>query len=35
VWLSLAVIAWAGRVTDAADGAAMEVDYVRVYRRGP
>jgi len=35
VWLSLAVIAWAGRVTDAADGAAMEVDHVRVYRRRP
>lgn len=35
IWLSLAVIAWAGRITDAIDGAAMEVDYVRVYRRKP
>lgn len=33
IWLSLAVIPWAGRVTDAIDGKAMEVDYVRVYRR--
>lgn len=35
VWLSLAVISWGGRVTDAIDGKAMEVDYVRVYRRKP
>ncbi len=35
VWLSLAVIPWAGRITDAIDGAAMEVDYVRIYRRKP
>ena len=35
VWLSLAVIPWAGRVTDAIDGTAMEVDYVRIYRKKP
>ena len=33
VWLSLAVIDWAGPVTDAIDGASMDVDYVRVFRR--
>jgi Beta-glucanase/Beta-glucan synthetase len=33
VWLSLAIIPWAGKVTDAIDGTAMEVDYVRVYKR--
>jgi len=33
VWLSLAVIPWAGTITDAIDGTRMEVDYVRVYRR--
>jgi hypothetical protein len=33
VWLSLAVIPWAGRITDSIDGTAMEVDYVRIYRR--
>lgn len=33
IWLSLAIIAWAGKVTDAIDGTAMEVDYVRVYKR--
>ena len=32
VWLSLAVIPWAGKITDAIDGTAMEVDYVRIYR---
>jgi beta-glucanase (GH16 family) len=32
VWLSLAVIAWAGPVTDAIDGTFMEVDYVRIYQ---
>jgi beta-glucanase (GH16 family) len=31
VWLSLAIIAWGGKVTDAIDGTFMEVDYVRVY----
>jgi len=35
VWLSLAVIPWAGRITDAIDGKAMEVDYVRIYRKKP
>ena len=32
VWLSLAIIPWAGRITDAIDGTFMEVDYVRVYQ---
>lgn len=32
VWLSLAIIPWAGRVSDAIDGTFMEVDYVRVYQ---
>jgi beta-glucanase (GH16 family) len=31
VWLSLAIVKWAGPVTDAIDGASMDVDYVRVY----
>jgi hypothetical protein len=26
-------IPWAGRITDAIDGTAMEVDYVRFYRK--
>ena len=33
IWLSLAIIPWAGPVTDAIDGTFMEVDYVRVFRR--
>ena len=33
VWLSLAIIPWAGKVTDKIDGTFMEVDYVRVYQR--
>lgn len=33
VLLSLAVIKWAGAVTDAIDGASMDVDYVRVWQR--
>ncbi len=33
VWLSLAVIKWAGPVTDAIDGTSMDVDFVRVYER--
>ena len=33
IWLSMAIIAWAGKVTDAIDGTAMEVDYVRVFKR--
>ncbi len=32
VWLSLAIIPWAGKVTDAIDGTSMEVDYVRIYQ---
>lgn len=32
VWLSLAIMKWAGPVTDAIDGTSMDVDYVRVYR---
>ena len=35
VWLSLAIIKWAGAVTDAIDGASMDVDYVRVWQRKP
>lgn len=31
VYLSEAIIAWAGAVTDAIDGTQMEVDYVRIY----
>ena len=31
--LSEAILAWGGEVTDAIDGTAMEVDYVRVYSR--
>jgi beta-glucanase (GH16 family) len=33
VWLSLAVIKWAGPVTDAIDGTFMEIDHVRIYQR--
>lgn len=33
IWLSLAIIKWAGQITDAIDGTQMEVDYVRVYER--
>ena len=33
VWLSLAIIPWGGRITDAIDGTAMEVDWVRIHRR--
>jgi beta-glucanase (GH16 family) len=33
VWLSLAIIRWAGTVTDDIDGKSMDVDYVRVYRK--
>lgn len=32
VWLSLAIVSWAGEVTDAIDGTQMEVDYVRIYK---
>jgi len=31
LYLSEAIIAWAGAVTDAIDGTQMEVDYVRIY----
>ena len=33
VWLSSAIMKWAGEVTDKIDGTAMEIDYVRVYQR--
>ncbi len=32
IFLSEAIISWAGKVTDAIDGTCMEVDYVRVYQ---
>ncbi len=35
VWVSLAVIKWAGPVTDDIDRTAMEVDWVRVYQCKP
>lgn len=35
IYLSEAIISWAGAVTDAIDGTQMEVDYVRVYERKP
>jgi beta-glucanase (GH16 family) len=35
VWLSLAIIAWAGKITDSIHGTYMEVDYVRVYNKKP
>ncbi len=33
LWLSLAIIKWAGRVSDDIDGTSMDVDYVRVWQR--
>ena len=30
---STAVLNWAGKITDAADGCAMEVEWVRVFRK--
>ncbi len=33
VWLSLAIMNWAGPVTDALDGKSMDVDYLRVWQR--
>lgn len=33
VWLSLAIIPWGGKITDAINGTFMEVDYVRIYQR--
>ena len=35
VWLSSAIIKWAGPVTDQIDGTSMDVDWVRVYQRKP
>lgn len=35
IWLSLAIIPWGGKITDAIDGTQMEVDYVRVFQRKP
>ena len=35
VWLSLAIIRWAGAVTDAIDGTSMDVDWVRVWQQKP
>ena len=35
VWLSLAIIGWAGKISDAIDGTFMEVDYVRIYQARP
>ncbi|TAE78634.1 MAG: glycosyl hydrolase family protein [Verrucomicrobia bacterium] len=32
VWLSLAIIGWGGKISDAIDGTAMEVDHVRIYQ---
>ena len=32
VLLSMAIIPWAGEVTDSLDGTFMEVDYVRIYK---
>ena len=32
VWLSLAILPWAGEITDAIDQTKMEVDWVRVYQ---
>ena len=32
VWLSLAIIGWGGKITNAIDGTFMEVDYVRIYK---
>jgi beta-glucanase (GH16 family) len=33
VRLSTAVFPWAGKITDALDGASMDVDWVRIYKR--
>lgn len=35
VWLSLAIIGWGGKITDAIDGTFMEIDYVRIYQPKP
>lgn len=34
VIFSTAVLKWAGEITDALDGASMDIDYVRVYQYG-
>ena len=31
-YFSTAVLNWAGKITDAADGQAMEVEWVRIYQ---
>jgi len=31
-YFSTAVLNWAGKITDAADGQAMEVEWVRIYK---
>ena len=31
-WFSTAILNWAGRVDDSADGTSMDVDYVRLYQ---
>ena len=33
IWLSLALVQWYGKLTDAADGKSMKVDYVRYYQK--
>lgn len=33
IFVSGAVVLWAGEITDALDGATMEVDYVRIYKK--
>jgi beta-glucanase (GH16 family) len=33
IYLSEAIISWAGEVTDAIDGTSMEVDWVKVYQK--
>jgi len=32
IFLSLAILAWAGEITDKIDSTYMEIDYVRVYK---
>lgn len=33
IWLSLAIVKWAGPLTNAVDGTSMKVDYVRYYNK--
>lgn len=35
VWLSSAIIKWAGPVTEKIDGTSQDIDWVRVYQRNP